>query len=45
VNTISERHLKGFIRAWRDIGQFIVMHGGDRQGVLRDYFVQGLRKH
>ena len=42
VNTISERHLKGFIRAWRDIGQFIVMHGGDRQGVLRDYFVQGL---
>jgi glycosyltransferase involved in cell wall biosynthesis/sulfatase maturation enzyme AslB (radical SAM superfamily) len=42
VNTISEKHIMGFFRAWRCIGDFIAVNEGYESKKLKNYFVKGL---
>ena len=42
VSTVSARHLSGFCRAWRAIGRFVELHGGNRREILRAQFLKGL---
>ena len=42
VNTISERHLEGFFRAWREIGEFAAARAGAGLPDWRDHYRKGL---
>lgn len=42
VNTITEKHLIGFLRAWCAIGRFVTERGGSDRETLQAYFRQGL---
>lgn len=42
VNTISKKHIIGFLRAWRCIGDFIAINVYRENETLKSYFLQGI---